>query len=63
MLYAVPVFLAGVKVNSSKIENRKITLLLGKYLVRRMLQCSLLFKQVSSATLKFEHKGIFRNRN
>ena len=51
ILYAVPVSLTGVKVNSSKIENHKITLLLGKYLVRRMLQCSLLFKQVSRGTL------------
>ena len=37
--------------NSSKIENRKITLLLEKYLVRRMLQCSRLVKQVSMPTL------------
>ena len=47
ILYGVPVSLTGVKVNSSEIENRKITLLLGKYLVRRMLQCSRLVKQVS----------------
>ena len=51
ILCGVPVSLTGVKVNSSKIENRKITLLLGEYLVRRMLQCSRLFKQVSRGTL------------
>ena len=44
--YAVPLSLTGVKMNSSNIENRKITLLLGKYLVHRMLQCSLLLKQL-----------------
>ena len=51
ILYAVPVSLTGVKVNIPKIENSKITLLLRKYLVRRMLQCSRLFKQVSRGTL------------
>ena len=31
ILYGVPVSLTGVKVNSSKIDNLKITLFLGKY--------------------------------
>ena len=44
ILYDVPVSLTGVKVNGSEIENHKITLLLGNYLVRRMFQCSLVFK-------------------
>ena len=41
----VPVSLTGVKVNSTKIEDRKITLLIGKYIVRGLLQSSLLLSK------------------